>query len=74
MGSSENREGDSFRLTVEEWRRLGDVEMALAGIIRLLDQEGFDDASGAQELLSLTHRDFARLLTAVNTRIKGTDL
>lgn len=55
------------RLTANEWESLGDVAMSLYGILALIDSRGFDDSTGAHELLRLTYQRYERILARIRT-------
>ncbi|HSR50408.1 MAG TPA: hypothetical protein VLV83_06235 [Acidobacteriota bacterium] len=63
-------DGDLYCLDDQEWSGLHEVAMSLYGVMRLLRQHGFDNSTGAEELLSLVHRRFEALLASVRRRLE----
>ncbi len=57
-------------LTSQEWEALEDLAMSLHGVMRLIDEQGFDNSSGAQELLALVYRRFEKLLSEIRSRLE----
>lgn len=57
-------------LTPQEWEALEDVAMSLHGVMRLIEEEGFNNSSGAQELLVLVYRRYERLLAEIRSRLE----
>ncbi|HSR53804.1 MAG TPA: hypothetical protein VLV83_23505 [Acidobacteriota bacterium] len=67
-------------LKKQEWRALEDVAMSFHGVMRLIDAHGFDNSSGAEELLGLAYKQLEKVLASVRERMdeeaeeKDTDL
>lgn len=65
--------GDPFsegiHLTPDEWSELGDIAMGLYGVMRLIESDGFDESSGAKELLELTYRHYEATLSRIRGRV-----
>lgn len=67
-GGGEN--GGLYCLTEEEWSELHEVAMSFHGVMNLLTQHGFDNSTGAEELLGMSHRRFERLLASIRRRLE----
>ena len=52
-----------------EWTELGDIAMALHGAMSLCRNEGFDESTGAKELLDMIHRRYESILSRIRERI-----
>ena len=57
-------------LSAQEWEVLEDLAMSLHGVMRLIDEHGFNNSSGAQELLVLVYRRFEKLLSEIRSRLE----
>lgn len=76
VGSFVDPEGNRFlkvTLTNDELDRLGNVAMGFHGLVRLIESEGFDEASGAREILQMIYRDFARLIAEIRERADASE-
>lgn len=56
-------------LKQREWKALEDVAMSFHGVMRLIDAHGFDNSTGAEELLRLTYKQLEKVLAGVRGRI-----
>ena len=57
-------------LTALDWEALEDLALSLHGVMRLIDERGFNNSSGAQELLVLVYRRFEKLLSEIRSRLE----
>ena len=57
-------------LLSSEWNALSDLAMSLHGIIRLIDGHGFDESTGAEQLLRLAYRQYERTLCQIRLRVE----
>lgn len=56
-------------LRCEEWEALGDLAMAFRGVMRLIETNGFDNSTGAEELLGLVSRRYQQLIGSIQARV-----
>ncbi len=59
-----------FCLTQREWEALEDVAMSLHGVMCLIEEYGFDNSTGAQELFVLVYRRYEKLLSEIRSRLE----
>ena len=60
-----------FCLTQREWEALEDVAMSLHGVMCLIEEYGFDNSTGAQELFVLVYRRYEKLLSEFRSRLES---
>lgn len=58
-------------LEAGEWEALEEVAMSFHGVLRLIDSHGFDNSTGAEELLRLTCRQFQKVLSGIREKVEG---
>lgn len=69
-GGGDGEDGRLYCLTEEEWSELHEVAMSFHGVMSLLKQHGFDNSTGAEELLGMSHRRFESLLASIRRRLE----
>ncbi len=62
-----------YCLTEDEWEGLEDAAMSFHGVVRLVEDRGFDSATGARELLDLAYRDLESRLHRIRSRVQCGD-
>ena len=63
--------GKGFLLLAGEWEDLNDVAMSFHGVMRLIQEHGFDNSTGAEELLQLVYREYEKVLSQIRRRLEG---
>lgn len=63
--------GEGFLLLPREWEELNDVAMSFHGVMRLIREHGFDNSTGAEELLQLVYREYEKILCRIRRRLEG---
>lgn len=62
---------EGFLLFQREWEGLNDVAMSFHGVMRLIQENGFDNSTGAEELLQLVYREYEKVLSRIRRRLEG---
>lgn len=62
---------EGFLILPGEWEELNDVAMSFHGVMKLIEEHGFDNSTGAEELLRLVYQEYERALSRIRRRIDG---
>ncbi|HSR70380.1 MAG TPA: hypothetical protein VLU25_20790 [Acidobacteriota bacterium] len=57
-------------LEAAEWEALEEVAMSFHGVMRLIDSHGFDNSTGAEELLRLSCRQLQKVLSGIREKVE----
>ena len=66
--TSRSPEESGLHLTAPEWEELGDIALAFYGAMTLCRREGFDESTGAKELLEMIYTRYESVLAGVRER------